>query len=134
MPVWLAAILAIFGALGGGSLVLEYMRRRNLRADKREEGSATVVVKQIDDGANQRNELWQAMERLRSRMDAQEKKLDLLKDYSYRLWDYLMEVKQVYIQMGAMLRAHGDIPPAWPDEPPPLSEVLKEQDDIHRTK
>lgn len=132
MPVWLQAVVAIFAALGIGGLLLEFVRRRNARSDKREEGNATVIVKQIDDGAAQRGEWWTEIERLRARVDRQDEKLEKMRSYCWQLWEYLLEVKQAYLTMATQLQALGHEVPPLPAEPPKLREVL--QDDIHSTK
>lgn len=132
MPVWLQALIAIFAALGIGGILLEVVRRRNARSDKKEEGNATVIVKQIDDGAAQRGEWWTEIERLRARVDRQDEKLEKMRSYCWQLWEYLLEVKQAYLTMASQLQALGHEVPPLPAEPPKLREVL--QDDIHSTK
>lgn len=120
MPLWLQILLGIGSTFGFGSFALEVLRRRNAKRDRAAEGEATIVVKSIDDGAQQRTQLWQQMEVLRTRLERNEEKTDRIKATVMRLWRYSVQMRTAFDAAALMLKELGHEVPV--KAPEPLSE------------
>ena len=130
MPVWAQIVFALLGAFGAGGFALEVFRRHNAKKDKQDEGQATVVVKTIDDGAQQREKLWAEVESLRRRIDEAEENVKRMSRATMRLWqsyvDFTSAYKVLRVAYDALAQKLSDLghePPVEPGEPPPTLTV-----------
>lgn len=122
-PSWLQGAVTILAAMGGGALLLEVLKRGLKKIDDREKGNSDVVIRNIDDRAEQRGEWWAEIQRLRERLDTMEQKLEHTRSYCFRLWNYCIGLKQAYIKVASELADLGYEVPDLPEEPPMLDKV-----------
>lgn len=127
MPVWLQILLAFGSTFGMGSFALELLRRHNAKKDKSVDGEATIVVKQIDDGAQQREGLWRQMELLRVRLEKQEAKTDRIKATVMRMWEYEVKLRAAWEAAAQKLTELGHPVPIVPPQPLSPEEVFEHE-------
>jgi hypothetical protein len=130
MSPLLTIIIATLTAVLGSGVTLEAFRRWTARKDKRLAGTSEIVVRQIDDRADQRGEWWSEIERLRVRLDKMENRQQKTQAYCYEIWAYSMRVRELFQRVAVQLRNLGHEVPDLPPEPPPLDKVFG---DVHKS-